>query len=102
MALSETLKKNVRVFYSAVCHVSIINYTPLKNAPMHKLILSLTFITATITATSIISCQNNKENSDALQASSADSLLKRGEYLVTIMGCDDCHSPNLWVPRALN
>ncbi len=27
------------------------------------------------------------------QAISADSLVKRGEYLVTIMGCDDCHSP---------
>ncbi len=62
---------------------------------MHKLILILTFITAAITATSIISCQNNKKNSDALQATSTDSLVKRGEYLVTIMGCDDCHSPKV-------
>ncbi|MEO8569613.1 MAG: diheme cytochrome c-553, partial [Ginsengibacter sp.] len=23
----------------------------------------------------------------------SDSLVKRGEYLVSIMGCDDCHSP---------
>ena len=30
---------------------------------------------------------------------SKDSLIKRGEYLVTIMGCDDCHSPKLFGPQ---
>lgn len=28
-----------------------------------------------------------------------DSLVKRGEYLVTIMGCDDCHSPKAFGPQ---
>nr|MBA2563259.1 c-type cytochrome [Chitinophagaceae bacterium] len=37
----------------------------------------------------------NKTNSDTPQTISADSLIKRGEYLVTIMGCDDCHSPKI-------
>lgn len=30
------------------------------------------------------------------QSITNDSLLKRGEYLVTIMGCEDCHSPKLF------
>lgn len=28
-----------------------------------------------------------------------ESLVKRGEYLVTIMGCHDCHSPKKFGPR---
>ncbi len=62
---------------------------------MHKRIIILTFITAAITTTSIISCQGNKTNSDTFQEISTDSLVKRGEYLVAIMGCDDCHSPKI-------
>ncbi len=74
---------------------TVYNDTSFKNAFMHKTISILTFITAAITATSIISCQNNKKNSDTHQAISTDSLVKRGEYLVAIMGCDDCHSPKI-------
>src|SRR5689334_15430974 len=28
-----------------------------------------------------------------------DSLIKRGEYLVTIMGCNDCHTPFKMGPK---
>jgi hypothetical protein len=30
---------------------------------------------------------------------SKDSLIKRGEYLVNSIGCDDCHSPKIMGPR---
>lgn len=28
-----------------------------------------------------------------------DSLVKRGQYLVTVMGCNDCHSPKIFGPH---
>jgi hypothetical protein len=28
-----------------------------------------------------------------------DSMIRRGQYLVTIMGCNDCHSPIVMTPR---
>jgi cytochrome c553 len=62
---------------------------------MRKTILLLTLTAAVITTITIISCESNKTNSDTPQTISADSLIKRGEYLVTIMGCDDCHSPKI-------
>lgn len=40
----------------------------------------------------IISCEM-KSKSEGLTALSNDSLIKRGEYLVMIAGCDDCHTP---------
>jgi hypothetical protein len=30
---------------------------------------------------------------------SADSMVKRGAYLVSIMGCNDCHSPKIMTPQ---
>jgi hypothetical protein len=30
---------------------------------------------------------------------SKDSLIKRGEYLVSTIGCDDCHSPKIMGPQ---
>ncbi len=62
---------------------------------MRKTTLLLTLTAAVITTITIISCESNKTNSDTPQTISADSLIKRGEYLVTIMGCDDCHSPKI-------
>lgn len=38
---------------------------------------------------------NNFEGIDKLEKPFNDSLVKRGEYLVSIMGCDDCHSPKI-------
>lgn len=39
-------------------------------------------------------CQNNaNQNKQAPAELTGDQLVKRGEYLVTIMGCNDCHSP---------
>ena len=61
---------------------------------MRKSILSLTAIIMGLSLT-ILSCENNetKKEEPKVEAISHDSLVKRGEYLVSIMGCDDCHSP---------
>lgn len=40
------------------------------------------------------SCKQSVSN-QANTAISNDSLIKRGEYLVTITGCGDCHSPKI-------
>lgn len=58
----------------------------------------------------LVSCSNNNdiENSAALTAASKgvqtasisnDSLVKRGDYLVASIGCDDCHSPKTMGPQ---
>ena len=43
----------------------------------------------------ISACSNNNQHNQAVSEPviSKDSLIKRGDYLVTAMGCDDCHSP---------
>lgn len=44
------------------------------------------------------SCQQKTDNNPSGQISQ-DSLVKRGAYLVTIMGCNDCHSPKKMGPQ---
>src|SRR5688500_7870886 len=39
------------------------------------------------------SCMEDKKVVDTDTKMNNEELVKRGEYLVTIMGCDDCHSP---------
>lgn len=47
-----------------------------------------------------IGCQSEeKKVSNADQPVTNDSLVSRGKYLVTIMGCDDCHSPKVMGPQ---
>ncbi|MES2851009.1 MAG: diheme cytochrome c-553 [Bacteroidota bacterium] len=59
---------------------------------MRKTIFILSAITAvTIIAAACNSKAGNKKTAEEKQDKAA--LLKRGEYLVTIGGCDDCHSP---------
>ena len=51
-------------------------------------------ITGAITTVLVIaSCINPASNSADRAVISQDSLIKRGHYLVTIMGCNDCHTP---------
>jgi hypothetical protein len=49
------------------------------------------------------SCSNSNqkpvETSAAATVVSQEDLVKRGEYLVTIMGCNDCHSPKTMGPN---
>jgi hypothetical protein len=63
---------------------------------MKKIVGSLTAI-AIITMLAMISCEMYKTKA-AAQTISNDSLIKRGAYLVTISGCDDCHTPKKMGP----
>ncbi len=47
-----------------------------------------------VTTVSLIACSNEKaeEKSTIVKTDSA-AQVKKGEYLVSIVGCDDCHSP---------
>jgi hypothetical protein len=49
----------------------------------------------------VMSCNNQNENKPTLGGTniSRDSMIKHGEYLVTIMGCDDCHTPKKFGPQ---
>ena len=46
---------------------------------------------------SFLSCENKKNEPRAVMEpvpeESTEDVIERGEYLVTIMGCNDCHSP---------
>ncbi|MEO7960627.1 MAG: c-type cytochrome [Ginsengibacter sp.] len=58
------------------------------------------FAMVAIALLSLQACKNNEGNSETLTATNDDSLLtSRGEYLVSIMGCDDCHSPKNMTPQ---
>ncbi|WP_132055653.1 c-type cytochrome [Pseudocnuella soli] len=57
-------------------------------------------VTAGIAATSVAPKTPSTRNEGLMMPKApADSLLKRGEYLVTIMGCDDCHTPKKMGPH---
>ena len=50
----------------------------------------------------IVSCTGTEEKTMAdtsTKTVDTDSLVKRGNYLVTVGGCDDCHSPKNMGPR---
>lgn len=67
---------------------------------MKKKFLTLTAITSGVII-ALVACNNEtKTTSPAPVAEiSKDSLIKRGEYLVNTMGCDDCHSPKVMGPH---
>ena len=64
---------------------------------------------AVVIATAVVACNSDKSASknsegEALvegssNVSNKETLVKRGEYLVTIMGCQDCHSPKVMTPQ---
>src|SRR3978361_948821 len=68
---------------------------------MKKLAASIVALMFLGTATIIISCNNGKEKSARAVVTniSKDSMIKRDAYLVTIMGCNDCHSPKKLGPN---
>lgn len=54
-----------------------------------------------VTALFAGSCSDGMKQSQAAETStpSKEDLIKRGEYLVTVIGCNDCHSPKRMGPR---
>jgi mono/diheme cytochrome c family protein len=66
---------------------------------MKKSLYSLLAITA-LTTILITGCNVQTETKETKKAvSTPEELVKRGEYLVTIAGCDDCHSPKVFGPN---
>jgi len=64
---------------------------------MKKKILFASSLFAAV-AIVMLSCNNNETKTTAVETISKDSLIKRGGYLVTIAGCDDCHTPKKMGP----
>ena len=66
---------------------------------------NLTFLVflALFAALYFTSCTNSNqkttEDNAAVKTVSPEDMVKRGEYLVTIMGCNDCHSPKKMGPN---
>jgi hypothetical protein len=60
---------------------------------MRKLIFLVVALAAVLMLTFNSSCHDAKDGLDRAQ------LVKRGEYLVSAIGCDDCHSPKKMGPH---
>jgi hypothetical protein len=60
-------------------------------------ILTASFI---VTSFFLSACQNNpKPTTPEMVGPTSEQLIQKGEYLVTIMGCNDCHSPKEMGPQ---
>lgn len=69
---------------------------------MKKVMLSVTALAA-VFVLALTACQSNQAKETSTVAAtttlSKEDLVKRGEYLVNTIGCDDCHSPKKMGPR---
>ncbi len=56
---------------------------------------------ALVFAFALTSCTNNQKSTEnnSAKTETPEDMVKRGEYLVTIMGCNDCHSPKKMGPN---
>lgn len=53
-----------------------------------------------VSAISMVACKNNtKPVTLAVAEPTGEQLIQKGEYLVRIMGCNDCHSPKEMGPQ---
>lgn len=70
---------------------------------MKRIIIITTAVAFVITG-SILACNSDKNPSQKnegltkVASMNTEDMIKRGEYLVTIMGCNDCHSPKKMGP----
>lgn len=64
---------------------------------MKRIIFSFTVVAVAATAI-VLSCNSNSKTASNNEISK-DSLIKRGAYLVSISGCDDCHTPKKMGPQ---
>jgi hypothetical protein len=65
---------------------------------MRKSFLIIAIAAATVVG-SLAACTGGKTTPAKPEPISQDSLIKRGNYLVSAMGCDDCHSPKKMGPQ---
>lgn len=58
------------------------------------------FFTLTLAGAAVYAGINsNTYSPSTMDAVKADTVVKRGKYLVDIMGCHDCHSPRVMTPN---
>ena len=59
------------------------------------------FIGALLTAGVLPGCidKNSQETTEQVILTDEETLIDRGKYLVTISGCNDCHSPKIMTPH---
>lgn len=50
-------------------------------------------IAAISVATAVVACTTGSASDKQKEAPTPEERVKRGEYLVSVIGCDDCHSP---------
>lgn len=62
-----------------------------------KLVLAILVLITTILAACEEQSQATYQNNKTTTAS--DTTVERGQYLVTILGCNDCHSPKIMGPQ---
>lgn len=62
---------------------------------MKKTFLIFTGLALIISASVLYSCSDDKQKDDKVTADEPkqEDVIKQGQHLVTIMGCNDCHSP---------
>lgn len=53
------------------------------------------FVCATLAIIAISSCADKAKPTDEVKAPTQDEMIKRGEFLVTVGGCNDCHTPKI-------
>lgn len=67
---------------------------------MKKIVFVLS--TVLVASLAVISCKDEPKKNDTLVAGVAtptqEQLIAKGQYLVSIMGCNDCHSPKKFGP----
>jgi hypothetical protein len=59
---------------------------------------SLPLLILSTAITTLLSCNQTSDPVIAEKTISSDSLISRGHYLVTVIGCGDCHSPKKFGP----
>lgn len=64
---------------------------------MKKITLLMSALVAA-TAFIVIACNQHKTKEPVKETLDNPALIKRGEYLVSAVGCDDCHTPKIFKP----
>lgn len=63
-----------------------------------KKITLITSVVIAVAAMVIVACNQSRAKGPDEEPLTGEALIKRGEYLVSSVGCDDCHSPKIMTP----
>jgi cytochrome c553 len=90
------------LFAAFCCWFVLLKQPQIKYYFMKKITIMAAAIIVIAGATIAVSCNSNAEAKTAAEFNTANftpQQIKHGEYLVSIMGCDDCHSPKVFGPK---